>query len=225
MTSITSEFERHPISSHRRPFRLLATRHRRKRWPREPPTASREQILVSSWPEFPILGTITCKFQLPVPPILAASHPPTSNQASSSPPGNPLPDMFGITVRDADTNCPFSALGSTVTFAQYQLAPDRSFHNQRGYSMRLSCGGIPQEVIPWLVISLEYMPRDIPWELIRSLKAFRYVSLSPQVRLALWVCQVIPDIMITSPAGKAWHVHDQTLCTLQNHQNKSGNSE
>lgn len=76
--------------------------------------------------------------------------------------------MFGITVRDADTNCPFSALGSIVTFAQYQLAPDRSFHNQRGYSMRLLCGGIPQEVIPWLVISLEYMPRDIPWELIRS---------------------------------------------------------
>lgn len=84
MTSITSEFERHPTSSHRRPFRLLATRHRRKRWPREPPTASREQILVSSWPEFPILGTITCKFQLPVPPSLAASHPPASNQGPAA---------------------------------------------------------------------------------------------------------------------------------------------
>lgn len=91
-------------------------------------TASREQILVSPWPEFPILGTITCKFQLPVPPSLAALHPPASDQgASSSPPRNPLHDMFGITVRDADTNCPISALGSTVTIVQNHWAPDRPF--------------------------------------------------------------------------------------------------
>lgn len=43
-----------PAASHRR--------HKRKRWPREPPTASREQILGRRGPKFPILGTITCKF-------------------------------------------------------------------------------------------------------------------------------------------------------------------
>lgn len=72
MNSITSEAERNRISSTVGHSGCQPQEHKRKRWPREPPTVSREQILGLLGPNSPSWAPSHAKFQLPVPPNLAA---------------------------------------------------------------------------------------------------------------------------------------------------------
>lgn len=115
-TSITSEFERHPF---RPPSAIPAasrTRHKRKRWPREPPTVSREQIL---GPNSPFWAPSHANSSIMFRPTSSVASTPVGPGASSR---QSTSRHLWHTVRDAyKTTVLTSIMQHSTNFAQHYL--------------------------------------------------------------------------------------------------------